>query len=144
MNDLIKKLKDKNYVRALGLMSPEEQKCFKEVGQDNCEVFCGCNLWNNSICHRFLEVSTYAINPDYKPEPEFVNLEIVIGGDWLGVHRADAEGKVVLPHGFTHLHCLPSLPNFVEFYYKYGITLSFIHVAPKIFDGKKVFARFRK
>jgi len=33
MSELINKLKDKKYVRAFGLMAPEEQECYRKVGK---------------------------------------------------------------------------------------------------------------
>ena len=75
MNEMIEKLKDKNYVRAFGLMTPEEQECFRKVGKKNCLCFHGAqwgegmgDLYNGNDCfnYRF----TYAIKPDYQFEPE--------------------------------------------------------------------------
>ena len=41
MNEMIKKLKDENDVRAFGRMTPEEQECFRKVGKKNCLCFHG-------------------------------------------------------------------------------------------------------
>jgi len=54
-----------------------------------------------------------------EPEPEYVSLEIEEFADgentkWLGVWNPPE--TFFLPHQFTHLHCLPSLPNFDGFY----------------------------
>ena len=146
MDELIKKLKDKNYVRAFGLMTPEEQECFREVGKKNCVNFCDY-CWSNAIGAGFVSGSTYVIKPDYQPEPEFVDLEIERSGEWLGVRRTK---KVDLPLAaeFLNLHCLPSMPNFEGFLCKPEETMEekwFLQgVAKQISLGKKVFARFRK
>ena len=81
--------------------------------------------------------------------PEYVDLEIVLDNTerWLGVY--DKNCNTFLPFGFTHLHCLSSLPNFKEFWYETekGNNWYFTNdglVATYIDEGKKVFARFRK
>ena len=83
--------------------------------------------------------------------PEFVDLEIIEfeqdSGKWLGVLMGGNE--IILPYQFTHLHCLPSLPNFEGFYgeddlVKGGSVFVFAeNIARQISEGKKVFARFR-
>jgi len=199
MNDLIEKLKDKDYVRAFGLMKPEEQEVLESVGWQNRLVYI-LNKWrtdSGKIKGNEREDLTYAIKPDYQPEPEpepeldkglyeelrsiviasipgngkepvwdgsvigkpnqhtlvkmglvecfrgyyfptqkgrevyknyqpepepepkYVNLEIEEFADgentkWLGVWNTPE--AFFLPHQFTHLHCLPSLPNFDGFY----------------------------
>jgi len=149
MNELIEKLKDKNYVRAFGLMEetlPGSRECFKKVGKKNCLCFHG-GLWggpnNSNDCFNYQ--FTYAINPDYKPEPEFVDLEITESAInyLLGVERTDI--SEFLPYNFNHLHLLPSLPNFELFWYKdtNTIRINFDEVAHRRHEGKTVFARFR-
>jgi len=148
---MINKLKDKTYVRAFGLMSPEEQECLRKVGKKNCEYYDG--NWTNSYNPIFVAGSTYAIKPDYKPKPEFVDLEIIIVGGWLGVQIPGPGFPIELPYIFTHLHCLPSLQGFQCFWEEpkgftgYMLNQAFWRislVSPKISEGKKVFARFRK
>lgn len=145
MKDLIEKLKNKDYVRAFGLMSAEEQKVFEKVDATNCLFYNYHGKWECLDLGRsnFLNCNTYAIKPDYKPEPEYVDLEIVEyeSGMWLGVY-SDMKG---IPHHFTHLHCLPSLPNFECFWYEeqpHGMSIE--DVATRISEGHKVYARFRK
>ena len=156
MNELIKKLQDKNYVRAFGLMTVDDRMCFKTVGRDNCEVYCQYDIWSGATCEGFEQSSTYAIKPDYQPEPEFVDIEIRKHRDsqlneWLGIF--DGDSPFELPHDFTHLHCLLSLPNF-EGFCKHDNLLDakdnreeyvFItDIAKLISQGHKVYARFRK
>ena len=154
MDELIEKLKDKNYVRAFGLLSPEEQECFRKVGKGNCIVYDNFNWIPGMIGGIHFAGMTYAIKPDYKPEPEFVDLEIVNHSQvtveqnwWLGVWKySDLEEHEFLPHFFTHLHILPSLPNFAGFWI--GSTnlfkIAYEEVATKIYQGHQVYARFRK
>ena len=152
MKELIEKLKKNKTV--FGLMSSEERECFKKVGKKNCLCFHG-GQWggpnNSNDCFNYQ--FTYAIKPDYQPEPEFVDLEIVRHAEgtveqtwWLGVW---ADKRAELPHAFTHLHCLPSLPNFEGFWHDYDKKMgrryfcNITEAAPKISEGHKVYARFR-
>jgi len=146
--ELIEQLKDKNYVRAFGLMTPEEQECFRKVGKKNCRWFTGANWVECADPFTWGRVATYAIKPDYQPEPEFVDLEIVslacsdIGKQ--GIQLLGVLSVSFLPYHFTHLHCLPNLPNFEGFKEEHVEgTLAIERIARYIHEGKKVFARFR-
>jgi len=151
MNELIEKLKDKKKIQAFGLLSKEEQECLKKAGKNNCLVYTIQGDWKKGTAY-FVNVSTYAIKPDYKPEPKFVDLEIYEYKDsfdkkWLGVNR-DSNCDF-LPYNPTTLHCLPSLPNFEGFWYESddttppNIYVVIGYVAKTISSGKKVYARFR-
>jgi len=156
MNDMIEKLKDKDYVRAFGLMSPEERECLKKVGKENCLCFHGGQWgdpYRSNACFNYQ--FTYAIKPDYQSAPEFVDLEIEIHmqqdhTSWLGVHMT--EQSEFLPHPFTHLHCLSSLPEFRCFWEENEDNSGYILnkafwmaglVSIKRDEGHKVFARFQ-
>ena len=159
MKDLIEKLKDKNYVRAFGLMTKAEQMVFEGVGEVNCLKFHGMTgvkeLWLTA--HHFCNTDTYAIKPDYKPEPEYVDylIEVCDGEDgdesdlksFLGVkHKLDS--NPILPREHTYLYALSSLPNFHWFWYepvpgtKYDFTDDG-KVAGLRREGHEVYARFR-
>ena len=147
--ELIEKLKDKNYVRAFGLMTPEEQECLISVGKINC-MWYSMHKWQDaSDTSGFFDDFTYAIKPDYRPAPEFVDVEITQQGSWLGITRPWAEDYSRFPYDFTNLHCLPSLPGFRGFWHK-GLNDSFIggdhyeEIAEMIDEKTKVYARFRK
>jgi hypothetical protein len=75
MNELIKKLKDKNYVRAFGLMKPEERECYQKVGSENCIMF--SSLGWSTFKTEFVWINTYAIRPGYQPEPEATMNELI-------------------------------------------------------------------
>ena len=149
MNKLIEKLKDKNYVRAFGLMTPDEQECFKKVGKENCPRYNGTS-WIVTNCY-FTNDSTYCIKPDYQPEFEFVDLEIK--EENAGYLFVKYDNK--LPYCFSHnnnilpIHCLPSLPKFEYFWYETDTTTRFSftddgRVATLRSEGKTVYAKFRK
>ena len=148
MDEMIEKLKDKNYVRVFGLMTKEEQDCFKNAGSLNCIFYNpGGNWFMLRADMDFARDRTYAIKPDYKPEPKFVDLEVVTSGGFLGVVKPSND-SADLPFIFTHLHCLPSLPGFKEFWYyrEFGHRVDFCcygKVAPLRDRGETVFARFR-
>jgi len=151
---LIEKLKDKTYVRAFGLMEellPGSQECFEKVGEKNCLRYKGrdeSQLWVQA--YLFGKTDTYAIKPDYQPPEEFVDLEIVEHEHFLGVSQSEKTAGLFMPHNFTRLHCLPSLPNFVEFWTSSGDPIRMRRiaiidaVAKLIREGKKVYARFLK
>jgi len=144
MNELIEKLKDKNYVRAFGLMTPEEQECFMKVGKKNC-LFYSLGGWNIGDNEFFVDITTYAINPDYRPAPEFVDYEITNKDIWIGSKTPDL--------AWCRLYKIPSLSKFHCFWEKnkcdegYMLNRSFWTirlVSPKMSEGKQVYARFRK
>ena len=155
MNKLIEKLKDKTYIRAFGLLSLEEQECLRKVNKDRAIILYNHpGEWQSSSHWNFSNPSlTYAIKPDYQPEPEpepeFVDLEIVKHSQgtveqtwWLGVWKySDLEEHKFLPYLFTHLHCLPSLPNFQGFFVG-DMRIRCEEVSTHM-EGKP-YARFRK
>ena len=138
MDKMIEKLKSNK--KAFGLMEPEEQECFEKVGKQNCLVYTNGGKWEDAAKCLFQSGSTYAIKPDYKPEPEFVDLEIVAQIGFLGVVQTD---KSKLPYTFTHLNCLPSLPGFCRFKTADCPQTAYEEVAGLIANGKTVHAVFR-
>jgi len=154
--ELIEKLKDKTYVRAFGLMTPEERECLMKIGRANCEYYTNTYNWTTTNTYNWTTIGnrdfsqsvTYAIKPDYQPESEFVDLEIKIidNGRHLGVNT---QGKLHFNYGVVCLYELSSLPNFFDFWYKTekGDKWCFTNnglVATYRAKGKTVYARFRK
>ena len=138
--DLIKKLQDNKAHRIFIDMSEEEHQVLWKLKEKGfVQVLTNMMKWT-VYSSGLLNIDIYRINPNYQQEPEFVDLEITVNGQWLGIVSNDIK---VLPFVFTKLYELPSLPNFVEFRYENGITLYFIHVASKVAQGNKVFARLR-
>ena len=145
--DIIENLKDKSFVRAFGLMKPEEQEVYRKMTKGNCIFYTSGGQWSDTIGEIFLSNHTYAIKPDYQPEPEYVDLEIVTAFSWLGIWRIGS-GIEGLPYDFIHLHCLPSLPNFEGFYtdkYPKGQLVEYQRISYRTtVEKKKVYARFRR
>jgi len=142
---LIEKLKDPKRAQPFGILSPEEQKCLKKAGKANLISYSRTG-WHNTTGEELFKTDTYAIKPDYHPKPEYVNLEIEEFADgentkWLGVWNTPE--AFFLPHQFTHLHCLPSLPNFDGFYKSRAglVEVDFQWVSRQM---PGVVARFRK
>ena len=155
MNELIEKLKDKNYVRAFGLMTPGEQKLLRKANTSNCLFYNPGGNWLTIRCDMdFDRDRTYAIKPDYQPEPEYVDLEIELEeckdehGElrrFLGVWNTPK--SFFLPYQFTHLHCLPSLPNFDGIWFRgensQEVWIAFQETSSRVYEGMTVYARFR-
>lgn len=77
---------------------------------------------------------------NYQPEPEFVDLEIIRSGSWLGC-------VCTKPEGFYELGRLPGLPNFEGFKLIHNggeQSILLEHVANNLNQKNKVIARFRK
>jgi hypothetical protein len=143
--NLIEKLKDKDYVRAFGLMTLEEQKCFEKTGKENCLYYSGYNGWRLIGGVKFYKEYTYAIKSDYQPEPEFVKIRIYKSNDdFLGIYKENA--YIQLPHNFVHLHCIPSMPNFDHFERedKNSLKVAFEDISRLISENIIVYAVFRK
>lgn len=141
MNDLIEKLKDKTYVRAFGLMPPEEQEYFRKAGKKNCVA--SDQSWFAPVVDGsdFFPEGTYAIRPDYRPEKEYVDYEISSRDGWLQAYAPVNKNVLLL-----QIHKLPSLPNFEGFWRDNNgaeWNLPITNVANNINEGHKVFARFR-
>jgi hypothetical protein len=142
--DLIEKLK-KNKV-AFGLMTEEEQECFRKAGRKNTKVYTIHEQWVDDSLSLFYVHEIYRIKPSYTPEPEYIDLEIkifrseTVDTSWLGCWINDS---------FITISDLPSLPNFVNFFSDFSklvddVEISMQSIAMAISEGKKVYARFRK
>ena len=72
MKELIDRLKNKNYVRAFGLMKPEEQDVLESVGWMNRLVYIPKKWYpdGDKIKYRERTHLTFCIKPGYQPEPE--------------------------------------------------------------------------
>lgn len=142
MNDLIEKLKDKNYVRTFGLMTPEEKECYKKATLSNCLVFANVE-WYQAFGNglRQFDVNyTYAIKPDYQPELEFIKCKIEEYDGYIGIWTENTLLK--FPHNFIHLHCVPSMPQFDHFETETKLEISTEDVS-RLIKNKIVYAVFR-
>ena len=156
MNKLIEKLKDNEAHKIFADMSNEEQQVLWSLMATNAlqHLTEDMNWCQKSKESKLFNLSIYRIKPDYQPEPEFVDLEVVRHAEgtveqtwWLGVW---ADKRAELPHAFTHLHCLVSLPNFECFWNKIPSpvdsenTFYCLGLVTKMRNaGHKVYARFR-
>ena len=144
MNELIEKLKDKNYVRAFGLMEeilPGSQATFRKVGPENCLQYNASAGWEERM--QFDWTKTYAIKPDYQPEPEFVDVEIELD-TIISVNRPLEVFGCFYGGGFIPLRDLPSLSNFECFWKNHCHEVIYFDMVAKIIArGHKVYARFR-
>jgi hypothetical protein len=141
--EIIKRLQDKTYVRAFGLMSSEEQAVYVHVGTQNCIVFRYLEWIRPMNPSAFSNDFTYAIKPDYKPEPEYIDLEIKATHNRLYADPEKGSGLT----GRTTLHKLVSRPNFECFWYdteRSTPPLNLCEVSKIHNQGKQVYARLRK
>ena len=130
MSELINKLKDKKYVRAFGLMAPEEQECYRKVGPENCLYYSSDGSWGETM--GFCGGQTFAIKPDYQPEPEYVDKEIGEYNDMLACYINDS---------WLLLYEVMFLPGFAGFYLKEDVEVRPEWVA-RYFPN--VIAKFRR
>lgn len=162
-NELIESLKNNSVTHIIFAdMTKEEQECLR-----NHNAYCQwlmTNLsWQDKLANdsSFCNTDIYRIKPDYQPEPEYVDIQVVRCEQWLGVSKSGLPLPMgfILPHEFTHLHCLPSLPGFRGFWlitqHEPGIRIRLDKsiadeldgqkcIAECIAEGEKVIARFAK
>ncbi len=149
MQEIITKLKDKTQVKAFGLMEPVEREVYEKVGKENLLFYTNYDNWIEPMggYGHFKGTVTYAIKPDYQPEPEFVDLEIRQAEDFLGIEAGRVEG-VLINVDFTRLSYLVDDPNFQCFWSGESFAMREAFwvtgtVASIKANGKKVWARFR-
>ncbi len=135
--NLIEKLKDINYVRAYGLMKPEEQEFYNKVGVSNCLTYMG-GEWMSafSIKHDY----TYCIKPSYNPEPEYIDYEIKL---IFFVGKNQNLLGIEINHNKWPLYKIPSMPNFEGFIREMSVPLGVEQVSKAIREEHKVYARIR-
>lgn len=146
--NLIEQLKDPKQAQPFGLRTPEEQEALKKAGKENCRWLSRSGNWIYEEEHKnfpFCIIITYILQSDYQPKPEYVDFEIELDDGFYGARSYTCNYKgVLLPFTFTHLHCLPSLPEFDHFFLEGGQIQHLEHIAESIHNGAKVYARFRK
>ena len=155
--ELIEKLKYNEEYRIFADMSKEEQACLKEVGLENCEYLSSMEAvleWLPTFLRHFYHNFIYRIKSDYKPEPKFLDYEIVkITEHFLGIKK-DAGMKFPRRNElnsyyglFIRIDVIPSMANFHRFFYidmsKNEQNCIFDEVARLINDSKNVYVRFK-
>ena len=144
MNELIEKLKKPELARAYGLMTPEEQECLRTAGSTNTLWFSIGSQWSKSGCAD-CPSHTYILKPDYKPEPEYDDVEIVRHEERFAIRNAN--GFSTIPFGYINLNIVVSLHRFVGFFTtfsNYENRMALPDIATRIREGHKVYARFVK
>jgi hypothetical protein len=150
----LEELKDPKKAQPFGIYEkyyPEKASLLKRAGKENCLGYLTRGgkkaEWLtrsvDSDCN-FCRGTTYILKPDYTPELEYVDLEIVEHEGWLGLHGGFG---TVAPYHFTQLHCLQSLPGFEEFWYDdegSHITPWPHSISKLIRKGYTLYAKFRK
>lgn len=125
--EIIEKLKDPKQAQPLCLRSKEEQKILIKAAPKNCLFLCDRLGWTEN----------YILKPDYEPESEWMDVEVKVAGIRLQVHVPD--------RGMWPIQSLPSFVKFIKFWRADDeSTQAPEDVATLIYEGKKVFARFRK
>jgi len=137
--NIIERLKDKDYVRAFGLMSEEEQQTYYQAKTENCLRFSGSVTGKWVQASIFCIESTFAIKPDYQPQPEYVDLEIKEYEDALGVWE-DEEGMTT----FTYLQGLPALQSFGGFWDENGKEVDYECISRRFRNGQRTIAKVEK
>lgn len=143
--ELIEKLKDPKQAQPFCLRSEEERVILTKADPSNCLLMSGVNKWTPSRNHASLSTTdTYILKPDYEPEPEYEDIEVV----------ADVEGALRLSHaisgkfGQLRIDIISSRKDFVGFFYDINSTHDHCgtasRVAREIREGHKVYARFVK
>ena len=148
MNKMIEKLKDKNRAQPFFMRSEEEQAILIEAGPEFCLTTSAGQYptWNNATgpiaCWK---LEPYILKPDYQPEPEYEDIEIIDTGGILGIQNGGHERRFdTFPYDWIHLHVIPSLPQFHHFCRADNLNGA-VPVASiaRIFAKKdKVYARF--
>ncbi|MHC4346345.1 MAG: hypothetical protein ACYSUP_16850 [Planctomycetota bacterium] len=117
-SELIAKLKDPKQARPFGLLSDEEQAILERATKRNCLWYTGSNEFCQSLFDGFTVHYTYVLKPDYEPEPDYEDIEIVECRGLLGIwnHHVQGRGRPYpgFPYDFIHLHCVVSLPTFEQ------------------------------
>ena len=141
--ELIEKLKRNE--KPFGLLSKEEKECIRKAGMENVQYYNGDN-WINKPCAYpdLFTHSTYRIKPDYQPEPEYEDVEIVMHGKCLGGNENLRLGiwNANSPRFWIPLYEIPAMPNFVDFHHLEKLDIT--DIATDINRGLKVYARFRR
>ena len=139
--NIIEHLKDKSKAQPYGLRTPEEQAVLTTAGKKHALYLRGCTnaKWDKPVNDGspYYEDCTYILNPDYQPEPEFLDIEVV-----------RVEGEIRLKENcpnsqYTYLWWAQCDKDFVGFLTDEG-WIAFDRVATTLYGRKKVVARFRK
>ncbi|KKN77668.1 hypothetical protein LCGC14_0357930 [marine sediment metagenome] len=77
--ELIEKLKKPELAQAFGLLTDEERAILRQADKANCIVFTNQNDWFVALeAMDWIPTHTYILKPGYKPEPEYLIIEVGI------------------------------------------------------------------
>ena len=103
-------LKDKGGAQAFGLLDPKFRDILEKVGISRCLIFDGNIGWIFTKTDEFYQGLTYILDPNYEPEPEYIEIEIVLfnGSCRLKEQSPNNRGKklcnVIGDQGFVCFH----------------------------------------
>lgn len=101
MNELIEKLKSNK--TPFGLLEAKEQKCLRKINRNGCMYYGSAGWEYKKADDTFTNWQTYAIKPDYQPEPKYRDRmskkiwAICSGGDWYDASIS----YLILPDGMN-------------------------------------------
>jgi len=139
--ETIAKLKDPAQAQPYWMRSKEEQEVLKSAAPNGL-VATWSSLFpkwrDNTSEASALANNVYILKPDYKPEPEYVDCPVFVGGFNRLTLTLNGNAMSIVD-AITH-------PNFVGFFIIEGHRecLNIEAVATAIREGHKVVARFRK
>lgn len=139
MNKIIEHLKAKPHAQPFGLRTSEEQEVFKKATRRNCLIYIETDTWRlpSRVDSFFAKDRTYILKPDYEPEPEYVDIEVVLHNKRL---RCDVPFDE-----WTSIEHLMSLEKFIRFFQvglaEYSVPLEKVSIL--VYEGKTIKARFR-
>ncbi len=136
--ELIEKLKHKDLAQPYCLLTKKEKRILKDAGYKNRLVLQVDGTFFSDAEGNKQNLDVYILKPDYEPEPEWIDIEIVEGGQWLKL-KENQPGK---PGNTWLLDCVAN-PRFVGFVSDSG-WVRLEEIATRIHNGQKVIARFRR
>ena len=137
--NIIEHLKDKSKAQPYGLRTEEEQAVLKKAGPANCIHATGNEHLEWSQSKHTWAGAAYILKPDYQPEPEFIDIELVLDGVFWELKKA-------MPGcaAFTRVERAPIHQQFVHFRKDSNhYTRHAGRATDWANEGQKVVARFR-
>ena len=143
MKELIEKLKDPKQAQAYWMRTIEEQSILFKAGPERTLIVdCG----NKHGRKHYVELSEWReqmiiLKPDYEPEPEYEDIDIVVKGHWLILQHSPQLGMSCC------VNTAVTNRNFIGFFAtfsNYENRMALPDIATRIREGHKVCARFVK
>ena len=138
--DIIERLKNKSQAVWFKNRTKVEQEVFRKAGKENCRAWLNLRGWADceGICE-FISNTKYILKSSYQPEPEFIDIELVLSGHFWVLKESMPNCR------HNSLVYASSHQQFVHFRTDLGGTSIQIAMACSwANEGEKVVARFRK